>query len=142
MKSIISILTIAAFFLVSCASKVKTIKPETVLTSIIFKDVYHGNAVSGANAVRIIKDSAHIDGERVTHQADTQYYAPITFTVPDPKDSTHKLNLKTHDGKSDSLTIAYPPIPKLDANGRPNILLDFQNTSPIPSAPQATIKAK
>ncbi len=118
----ISILTV---FLFSCSTKAKRIKGDTCIVSILFKNPYNQNTVSALASIRLVKDSVKVDEEteKAVHRADTTYFIELSIPVPDPKDSTHKTQLKTKSG-ADSFVVRLAPItPK-------NILIDFNDRQP------------
>jgi hypothetical protein len=134
--SIVGLLALA--FLVTtinpgCRSKAKRIKADTAVVSIIFQDQYHNDNVTGANAIRFIRDSIDNSDDQVKHIPDTLYYVPITYGVSDPKDSTLKTILKGKDGKDSTRSAYYPVVPRY------KVLQDYNNRTPITlSQPQPT----
>lgn len=112
MKKAISILAFLVIAFTSCntsGSGSKKITGDTCLVSIIFKNPYKDNLVSGSSAFRVVRDSVKIDGERVVHVPDTIYYVPMPVPVLDMKDSTHRTILRNKFG-GDSIITQYPPV--------------------------------
>lgn|ERR1700676_4594634 len=95
----------------ACATKKKK-KHTPVPTKIValFRNPYR-NMFGLDSVFRVIKDTTKEDEDgNKTTSTDTIYYIPITSLIPNPKDSTHKTNLKTKDGQNDSLELKYYPI--------------------------------
>lgn len=128
------ILFLAAFISCNSTSKNHKIKPDTCFTYIEFKNIYAGGyppPPATSTAVRIIKDSLFedtIEDKRV-HRPDTTYFIGYNMTSLDPKDSTHRSNLKSKiDPTKDSLHVEYYPI-RTD-----NLIRDYNITFPIRQA--------
>ena len=128
MKRLFLVFSVALF--TACGSPVVTPKhlPDTVFTSVIFQNPFAGVyplPTFPTTAQRIVRDSIKINGDHVTHSVDTFYRILFTYTLPDPKDSTHRKALKTNSG-DDSTVSFYQPFDKK------YIIVDFNTLQPYP----------
>jgi hypothetical protein len=141
MKKLLFILVLASLFSCNYHSKSKVMNPDTATIFVGYHNPYQGG--SGLDtAIRIIKDSAHIDGDAVEHLPDTSYYIRVAFPLVDPKDSTHTKPLKTSDGKDSAIVrfMFFPPSSIFATWGAPTPYHINTQTLPSPHKPNRIVK--
>jgi hypothetical protein len=108
MKQILFICLLASFFSCNSGSKGKYKKADTLLIYGLYSNQYTQTSQIDT-AICIIHDSAHVDGDQVTHLPDSVLYVKVNVPVPD---STHLHPLKRANG-TDSTILQYLPLSPL-----------------------------
>lgn len=137
MKKLIPLMILIAIFSCNSKSDRPKILPDTCFTQVTFKNIYaagYPKPTNTATAVRVIKDTANIDGDRVIHLLDTGYYLSYGVPIASPSDPTGRTPMKSIlNPKDDSIRMVYYLITTKD------IIVDYNKTDPYrPSVTTST----